>query len=633
MSQSRFLKLEILGCVLLLAATLGILFRAPKAPWEGTGREESPTNGGGIEAPRLEGDGTRSPGVRTEVPPIVAPPPKPKPPTKHVSGKLVVIDALGHESADRSGQLFMKVQVEGESAEVHRVAVRKGAFTLDAYEGCFLACDTATIDDDYAVVDLERTPIPNEGTLVVHAKIPPRTRLFVEDALTGASLERVTLRDDSRWHDSSAWDLEPGDLENKEIRVNTGASPREIPLDAAGQLYWWVDAPGYAPQRVRMATTNGGDYVVRLQRAASLTVTFTPSPSTDDLVLVIERDSDARTVGRRLLEKGRTEPVRFAAVDPGRYVLRVVSKSRSPLVLAESHTELMPGESKQTLLEFMPTSAPVLLRGTIRVPSSWPETMLFMVSSRESSDREWLAPVSKLFSDLSTIGSDSRERSFEIAMPRARLFRFEFDSTGIAFERTALECEQPLRFELPEAARVRFRLRTDDGGLFRGSANLSLHLRFGGVESSVIPDSEGANGDPTEVAMMPPGEITIESRQSALVFLDGSRRTKVVVTQGDNEIVLPVRVAKGSLLAQFGLHGAILSVSDSVLENTRVLRANGEELLGSVDAGGILIPIGVRETLEIVPPTIEGFQPAAPMSVDVDPTMAKRVVIELATKS
>lgn len=279
MASFRLLKLEIAGCVLLLAATLFLLVSSPDAPWRDREGSRSTDDSSAVDA-------TDSGSSRRRAEPRAIAPEKPRPPSLEVNGRLIVVGADGSEQTTRSGELFLKLEFDADPAEVHRVEVIDGSFAANAYLGAWVSCDTATVDGDYAVVDLPRTRLAAGEELVVRARIRARMRVFVEDATSGSPVAHVVLRA-ARGSER----LFPSAIDDLVVIGAPGPSPREVAADLP-PLDLWVDAPGYAFERIHVDPSRGGDVIVKVERPTTLRVQLVGVVPPDGLVLSLRDEND-----------------------------------------------------------------------------------------------------------------------------------------------------------------------------------------------------------------------------------------------------------------------------------------------------------------------------------------------------
>lgn len=336
------LKLEIAGCALLLVATLAILFSSPDTPWEERARLESQTNGEDSSTSTLERE-------RERVPSRPPTPPKPRPPTLAVKGKLVVVGPDGAESTNRSGEIYLKLELDSDPAEVHRVEVKDGEFSIDAYLGAYLTCETATIDGEYAVADLPRTLANATEDLVIRARISQPLRVLVMDDTTGEAARYVVLRTTRGGHQ-----LFPPSLDELSVIGRPGPSPREIASDLP-PLDCWVDAAGYAFERIHVDPRKGGDIILRATRPATARIQLVGVPAPPNLILSLRPGEegandvelqriDAGTTPIHLLERLRPQTLRVVASVP----------SESPRIRAEATLVLVANQITDCVLDLSP---------------------------------------------------------------------------------------------------------------------------------------------------------------------------------------------------------------------------------------------------------------------------------------
>jgi hypothetical protein len=332
----RLLKLEILGCALLLAVTIGVLLNTPEAPWADRERRAA--------TEETQNDGN-APSIAAAERKVVRPPtpPPPKPPPAHLTGRLVLIDESGVERTDRSGTLYLTIELPDASTEVHRVEVKEGRFATDAYVGCFLKADTATIDGAYASVDLARTPLPETRALEVVARVPRKLRVLVTDAASGEALPFVTLR-----VATGPGALFPIDPERLDSWTRAGASPREIAPDLPPHEIW-IDVAGYGYVRHAVAPADGGELAVPLARAATLRIQLTGAPPPPDCVLRFVDDAvPPRVLQELAVDRAAIVLDRLA---PRRLTVSVTSRSRGEVELARGTVELTPDRVTDVVLD------------------------------------------------------------------------------------------------------------------------------------------------------------------------------------------------------------------------------------------------------------------------------------------
>lgn len=302
-------------------------------------------------------------------------------PTANVEGVCNVLDERGTMHAQESGELRLDLD-RGRDLNVEVVL---GHWTAEVPGDTQVRAVALTLADRPVRLDggddlgrvLLQSPLAGRVHEITGAWVPPAV-LVVQDARDGVELADVEVVLQRSWNQVTP---HAGDYE-RDVVLRHAASPIELPRGRDPRLVertYWIRAPGYAWEPVRLERGVGGQRVVSLGPASELDVELV-----GERMLATKRVRVRTVPGEALVADGRTDrggSVSFAGVPSGEYAIRVErGDGLDPQVLAEERVELLPYGRERVTIELEPAvprrtaeahRERVSIEGTLDFSSSW----------------------------------------------------------------------------------------------------------------------------------------------------------------------------------------------------------------------------------------------------------------------
>jgi hypothetical protein len=258
----------------------------------------------------------------------------------------------------------MRLATDGREVPVEaRIAGGNWRTTVPA--GTTLTFEDIRFGDRKAIAVPATVPVSEWGMDVrCRWLVPTRLRVIGEK---GEDLEAVDLVEDT----TPDGDLAPPD--ERERFLTGGSSPVELSC-AEGAHTYWVRARDHAWSRITIFVGFGGERVVRLVRAGALDVRLEPSDPERILLYLTRLDTELHW------QPDESGGYRIRGLPPGRYTVRAqfTEWEESP-GLAEAEVEIEPGITKELVLPIRDLPPPPLpaklvpLEGSLRVAPGWSE--------------------------------------------------------------------------------------------------------------------------------------------------------------------------------------------------------------------------------------------------------------------
>ncbi len=267
-------------------------------------------------------------------------------------------DERGFCLTEEEGTMRLVIDGRGDPVEA---AIADGEWSATVPSGTTLAFEEIRFGDRKAVAVPATMPLSGQGMDVrCRWLVPTLLRVIGE---TGEDLEAVELVGDT----SPYGDLVPPD--DKDRILTGGSSPVEL-ASAEGVQTYWVRARDHAWARISVFVGFGGERVVRLVRAGALDVRLASyDPESSIEIHLLSRDET--DLSRSADDAGRA---RIEGLAPGRYEVRAQNANWNAEVFAEAEAEIRPGATTELTLDLRDAPKPmelVPLAGTIEVAPGW----------------------------------------------------------------------------------------------------------------------------------------------------------------------------------------------------------------------------------------------------------------------
>jgi len=537
------------------------------------------------------------------------------------------------------------------------VKVTQGRFHVEVPADCDFCAKGATLRGRTAEID-DGFVTPLSGTPVtIHARWIKSARLHVIDAASHAELDDVCIL---RWTRLGSLFDPLG--ESEEFVLQHAASPLEIAPgkgESAGVQLTLVRvlARDHAWSAIELDYLSGRDATVSLQPAASLVVVLSgelPAPNPEEAafenvlhLLAKGNGASPRIVGGPRLRLRRavaphdhgsvatildqpaaTGEARFDALPPGDFTVSVEigDRDRSPLVAGNARVTLVAGATARVelALAHIERAKPVELSGTIFVPTGWLDDERFDTPALE------IRPLD---------------------LPGAT----RMDDRRIEFDRLSALPDRPgwYRWNAPPVPPAEYRLTVAAAGFSR-----TMHLPEAGAKDVEISLPEAAtvlvhavdasNDEPVKVEQiswiakvaeaapfkldwddeaacsrgrMPAGDgaLDIADLQNGWVLDPASRPT--TLHAGEQEIVARVRHGTRILL-RFAWNGRParldrFAIADVKLAPIEPTTANDERRRVWIGYDLVCFVLDAPGRFRVTFPKFDGFQPVAPLEIDV----------------
>jgi hypothetical protein len=527
-----------------------------------------------------------------------------------------VKDEDGYDLSERDGTVRFTVDATGTvEADVH-----DGTWEASAPVGSVLAFESVRFDDRRAVAVPPTIEVPGNGHLEMHWRwaVPTLLRAVGPD---GAEFESVEYYDDRY---------------GSRDEVKRSSSPIEL-ATAEGSHTYAVRAAGHVWSRITVHVGLGGERTVRLARAGALDVRLDPyDPEAGISIQVVGADgewwAEPDASGRALVESLPPGETRVAA--------RVAFAWGEDHVLAEAEVKIRTGAT--TALSLAPREPPpppdlVPLEGTVRADPAWPEEpddiVGFCVVSHQA-PLTVLAATLDWWSPDAEIDPDEGTWSAGLVLPGRYFLLFRDWSYAAAID-VGPQGTTDASIVVPPPCDVEVHLvDAESGAPVPDGHDLWWCVRAADVGSEV--------GLPwrceRDVPSASPGVYRFRAPQGTLVLdfysdLRSSEETEVALKPGANRIEL--RVAP-NLRIDFELRDGTIPVpADAAFsDRIKVAALTGDGELSCCGEGDPCVvwftkPGRYRVTF----PEIEGYEPIAPVEVEVAAGSIARVEIALRRKA
>lgn len=226
-----------------------------------------------------------------------------------------------------AGLRWEEVEVKGGRFQVE--VPRESSLAFDGLRFLYGGEEVAAAAEEMTIVT------PEDGQLILRAKLLERSTLRVVDAATGIELSGVELR---VMEHTPTDHIHPGEAPSVRVLHSSTDSPIRLPaLDS--RCAYWGRAPGYAWNRITIEhRSRGGERVLELQPGGRLTVRLAGQVPEDCFVRLRDMSS-SRRAGE--LRAGRDGSVTFEDLLPGKYLVRAEQHSFSRALLLGFETTLL----------------------------------------------------------------------------------------------------------------------------------------------------------------------------------------------------------------------------------------------------------------------------------------------------
>jgi hypothetical protein len=325
--------------------------------------------------------------TRTPLVSELAAPEAPSLASRRVEIHVIVTDEHGLEHGEANGTATVSTNGRGSRLATHRVAA--GRFSIDSpVDATRIRIHRLRLADrPTEVVDTGVLLLPNDGELVVRALWIAPLVLRVRDAITGRDLQNVEIAEaESDWIPDRIHD---DHRRTKFKGLNSPVPLDELQRDEQGPRALYAHAPGYAWKSVNVDPKFGGAHQVFLERGGDLEVDLRPSRSVYGSIRI--RVPAPPTMPQSMGELIASAPVswrganRFEGLPPGRYTVRLERGD-----MARPHTILAAGEvvvdASETARIELEVGEDIGVRkpfaGTVRVPLEWTERSFSILVGR-----------------------------------------------------------------------------------------------------------------------------------------------------------------------------------------------------------------------------------------------------------
>ena len=294
-------------------------------------------------------------------------------PTVTISGNIIAVDPEGQQFTEESGSLELRITAPGYD-ELRDIAVVSGSWSAQVPDRSRVKFVSGQLRERPANITPSHAITVTDGLSVqLTAEWTSETLLHVRSRATGETLCDLELVRISDWMRNSR--PHPGAVTTTDQRWTTECSP--IPLAANGvtagtSVPYHVYAPGHAWGRILIDTTTGGDREILLDAGGNLEVTFTGGWQRPGALLRLRVLGENQPYGEVAI---LGESMMIKGILPGSYEVSVETGSwaQNPLVLGT--VEVVISTSEVTILELpvndIEDEERVPFGGTIFVPTEW----------------------------------------------------------------------------------------------------------------------------------------------------------------------------------------------------------------------------------------------------------------------
>ncbi|HEX5135661.1 MAG TPA: hypothetical protein VFY93_01725 [Planctomycetota bacterium] len=483
--------------------------------------------------------------------------------------------------------------------------IHEGEWEASASRGATLSVEEILFGDRKAVATPATVTVPEDGKVEIVCRwlVPTLLRVIGEKSEDIEKVESYETGDYDDWG--------PGWPE-----ATPAASPIEL-AGAEGTHTYLVRAPGYAWSRISVFVGLGGERVVRLVRAGTLDVRL--SPFDPEAGITVRVDTDC------YWEPDETGRVQVKSLRPGDHEVLAQVRVGGFEVVGEATARVEPGRTTELVLPIRtlpaePESVP--LAGTIEVAPGWTEEDEAPSSCMTPSVSAWSAD------DSLDIDPPDEKGRWSAGDVRPGTYAFRIDAwTWVQAVDVGPQGARDVRLSVPPPCEVVVRLVDETGEPVPSDGEIAWRTRAAGVDEELLGSffagRDGRTEDPTE-----PGVYRFRAPQGVLSvwYLDEGDSDEPE-RQGDAEVELKpglnqVEVKVGWI---FCFDVVLLDdvmpvpVNAPIAREVEVaaLRGGGAEEEKYTRQNGLRIHVTKPGRYRITFPDIEGYEPIAPVEVDV----------------
>jgi hypothetical protein len=291
-------------------------------------------------------------------------------PTMEVVIVVVEVDGTELRDVDGTGEALLWT---GRSGNSSRFELDSGRFTLPIVEGLNrIEIRECKVDGEPLDCRDASLKLPHDGPLVFVLRRPAGIRLRVVASDTRTDLAEIQVVTGASFeHD----ELEHPSGRAKTTIVTGGRSPLDLPPRVGRDTDFWVQAPGYAWQRVQLELARGGERLVELELAGAVECTILGAALPVGATLRGWRGAIGGTPDADF-DAVRETKLEIEGLTPGEWCFKV-QKGRwfqDPLDLAVGTVTVDAGLTQVlvlTVAESAEAPARVAVSGVVRIDESW----------------------------------------------------------------------------------------------------------------------------------------------------------------------------------------------------------------------------------------------------------------------